>query len=207
MSVATNYCSWIYSSYCVTQSEWATWTQAVLTVLTFVVAMWRQEVTQNRANREKAAAADQLEAMHLSAATMKARATAISLRTEIGQFQSVLKIIIDQGLRQPPKPVFDAMSPNLNLRLRAVEALDLMESADPVLRAVHSAENIYGFFRTCAVKNQFDDGDNAFIQRIAAGILPFVDDAYEKIGVLAFKAPNDNPSPAAHAASAKSRGL
>lgn len=40
------YCSWLNSSVCITQSEWAAWTQAILTVMTFAIALVVQRRTQ-----------------------------------------------------------------------------------------------------------------------------------------------------------------
>lgn len=47
MADPINYCSWFYSSFCITQSEWAAWTQAGMSVAAIVFAA-RLASTQER---------------------------------------------------------------------------------------------------------------------------------------------------------------
>lgn len=47
------YCSWLNSSVCITQSEWAAWTQAILTVMTFAIALFVQRSTQKASERKQ----------------------------------------------------------------------------------------------------------------------------------------------------------
>lgn len=48
MADPVNYCSWFASSFCVTQSEWAAWTQAVMSVLAIMGAAKIASSTERR---------------------------------------------------------------------------------------------------------------------------------------------------------------
>lgn len=186
MADPVNYCSWIVKSYCVTQSEWATWTQAILTVVTFAIALWRQERTASKAALEKNEAARMLEAEKLHNTEMRARAAAISLRSEVIRFCSVMDALREADLEDSPAEAFKAMDPHLDVRLRAREAIELMAAADSVLKVVHGAQSLHDYLNSCKNRPAFEPSDYTFLRDTANNIYPIAERAQEEVGNLLY---------------------
>jgi len=196
-----NYCSWVAKSFCITQSEWAAWTQAVLTVATFAVALWRQELATKKAAQEKADAAKLLEAERRKTTLMRGRATAISLRSEITHFASVLEAVMEQPIRDTPSVTYNAIEPHLSIRLRATEALDLMGAADSVLKVVHGAQSVYTYLLSCKNLASYETGHLDFLKTTAQKMFPIVQRAETEVGALLYITEKEAADSAGHAAS------
>lgn len=180
MADPINYCSWLASSFCITQSEWATWTQAALTVGTFVFAMWRQKVTSNNAELKVAAAEEKLRDERVRNSKTRALATAIAIRVDVTSFLSLVGSLPGLGLNMKPSEVFEQAEKNLDLRLRAMDALDLMEATNAVLAVVDGAHSIHNYLHACRNQQEFLQKDRDYLTN-ACG-------AYGKLGHGAFEA-------------------
>ncbi|MDH1192506.1 hypothetical protein [Stenotrophomonas sp. GD03958] len=201
MADPINYCSWLASSFCITQSEWAAWTQAVLTVATFAVALWRQELAAKNAAHEKADAAKLLEEERRKTTLMRARATAISLRSEITRFASVMEAVMEEPLRDTPSATYKAIEPHLSIRLRATEALDLMGAADSALKVVHGAQGLYTYLLSCRNLERYDTAHLDFLRTTAQSLFPIVERAEKEVGALLYITEKEAADSAGHAAS------
>ncbi len=201
MADPINYCSWFANSFCITQSEWAAWTQAILTVATFAVALWRQELAAKKAAYEKADAAKLLEAERQKATLMRARATAISLRSEITRFASAMEAVMGEPLRDTPSDTYNAIEPHLSIRLRATEALDLMGAADSALKVVHGAQGFYTYLLSCKHLVRYETAHLDFLKTTAQKLFPIVQRAETEVGALLYITEKEAADSAGHAAS------
>jgi len=202
MAEPINYCSWLANSLCMTQSEWATWTQAGLTVGTFAFAMWRQKVASDKAAREKAEsneelrnerqksalerknAADLLQQEKAANAETRARAIAISMRIEMASLVSVVSTIHLRENLKSPAAAFAEYGGHLDIRHRAMDALDLGNAIHPVLDVVSGAQAVYAYLATCKPQDQFEEGDYKFFESSSKTLTPLADKAEKAIEEL-----------------------
>ncbi|WP_313301479.1 hypothetical protein [Stenotrophomonas sp.] len=184
MADPINYCSWLASSFCITQSEWATWSQAGLTVGTFAFAMWRQSVTDARSEEKVAIAEDKLRKERLQNSKTRALATAISIRVDIDSFNSVVSALPSHGLDVNPSEVFAGSEPSLGLRLRAMEALDLMDATSAVLAAVHAAQSVHNYLDACRNDETFGERERKHLSEVCPIYLKQGEEASEQIATL-----------------------
>jgi len=197
-----NYCSWLASSFCMTQSEWATWTQAGLTVGTFAFAMWRQKVASDKAAKEKAKSNEELKNERERSATerresatllqqekaanaaSRARAIAVSMRIEMTGFVSVVSTIHLRDNLKSPALAFAEFGSHLDIRHRAMDALDLGEATDAVLEVVSGAQSVYGYLSTCREQKVFEERDYKFFETCSKNLTPLADKAEKAIDKL-----------------------
>ncbi|MHC1668120.1 hypothetical protein ACODUO_03070 [Stenotrophomonas maltophilia] len=190
MADPVNYCSWVAESFCITQSEWATWTQAGLTVLTFVVALVRQERTDRRAAKLKIQSdaalllerAEHAEQQRKSAAALlaeadinrrlRARATAISIAHDLLALNSAIDVLAEGNVADSPQQAFAEAAPHLELRTRAMAALDLMEATEAALKAVDGAQSLYRYLLACQDQEAFTPDDLTYLQSTAESLRP-----------------------------------
>ncbi|WP_414611832.1 hypothetical protein [Stenotrophomonas muris] len=201
MSDPVNYCSWVANSFCISQSEWAAWTQAILTVATFAVALWRQELAAKKAAQEKADAAKLLDAERRKTTLMRGRATAISLRSEITRFASVMDALVEEPLTDTPSATYNAIEPHLSIRLRATEALDLMGAADSALKVVHGAQSLFTYLLSCRNLAKYETAQLEFLKTTAQKLHPIVQRAEAEVGALLYITEKEAADSAGHAAS------
>jgi len=210
MADPVNYCSWIVESYCVTQSEWATWTQAALTVGTFAFAMWRQKVFNDKAAHERKLSAQDLlreKQAHLNdqkAAeaersaerarnqALRARALAITIRTELTEFASVVHVLHEGELGKSPRSLLENTKGHFAIRHRALESLELLDATDIVLTVVERAERAYLFLAACAMRDSYINDDEAWIRAHFGKSRPLVTEALTAIQRLILEQPQGN---------------
>lgn len=185
-----------------TQSEWATWTQAGLTVGTFAFAMWRQKVASEKAAREKAesneklraerqksalerkTAADLLQQEKTANAAIRARAIAVSMRIEMTGFFSVVSTIHLRDNLKSPAAAFAEYGAYLDIRHRAMDALDLGDAIHPVLDVVSGAQTVYGYLVTCRPQENFEEKDYKFFESCSKKLMPLAEEAEKAIESL-----------------------
>lgn len=169
-----------------TQSEWAAWTQAILTVVTFAIALWRQETLQKRAEAKQDAANALLNAEKARFSEIKARALAIALESDLTDAKTVADVLVLRGPKDHPKDVFDNGAALLTLRTRGSEAVELGAAADPVLRAVHAARTMYEFLELRKDNTSFAPADATRFINLAEVLAGFVAEARSAVRVLLY---------------------
>jgi len=142
------------------------WAQAFLTAATFAAALFIQE--RNRIRAEKKA---------LAIEVYKSRAYAITLKTEIQKFASVIITLRTHGHADSPKEAFEEVAPNLTLRLRGLQASELREAAVDVMAAVHGAELLYSAFELRKDAEEFGVADMRTIDGFAEALEAVANDA------------------------------
>ncbi|MBN5087892.1 hypothetical protein LI078_06435 [Stenotrophomonas maltophilia] len=185
-----------------TQSEWATWTQAGLTVGTFAFAMWRQKVASDNAAKEKAesneelraerqksalerkTAADLLQQEKTANAATRARAIAVSMRIEMTGFLSVVSTIHLRDNLKSPATTFAEYGAHLGIRHRAMDALDLGDAIHPVLDVISGAQTVYGYLATCRAQETFEENDYKFFESCSESLMPLAKAAEKAIESL-----------------------
>lgn len=199
MADPINYCSWVASTFCITQSEWATWTQAGLTVLTFVIALRRQHKTDQRAAKQKQASDDALLAERrehaeqqrianeaLLAETrfnrrLRAKAIAVSLKPDLNKFASLIKVIQQHGLPDTPAQALAEYEEILRIRHRSQEAVELGEIGDRVLEVIDSAQNLFEYLSALRNSAAFSPQNTAFIGDVITDAKPHLDEAIRQL--------------------------
>jgi len=183
MADPVTYCSWAVESLCMTQSEWATWSQAILTVVTFGVALWRQEAA--RAESEVHRKSDTLERKleRDAAAHQRALAFAVNVRGELDELHSIATIVQTYEMKSPGK-TFKEASSFLDVRKRAMEAAELLGASTKVLRAVNAANIFYAEFRMYSHKAAYDQADIEFLRKSGTEIEPIAKRAIDAIDVF-----------------------
>lgn len=207
MADPINYCSWLYRSFCISQSEWATWTQAGLTVATFAIALWRQETISAKAAKEKENAAYLLEEEKKRNAQLRARAAAISMRAELTRFCSTVEALEEGDMKDTPKDAYAEISPHLDIRLRADQALELMDATESILKAIHAAETLHSYLLSCKDRANFSGTDYQFLSWSARKMRPNAEEALDRVTELVYGHSGPSAATGNHAASRKSRGL
>ncbi|MFI8573500.1 hypothetical protein ACIGEO_18575 [Stenotrophomonas bentonitica] len=96
MANPVNYCSWLVRSYCVTQGEWAAWTQAFGSIIALAIAIAIPIMLHRKAQAAQMASneLDRLEREHL--ARYQAKASAIAILPAARDFHSGLKEVLAQ---------------------------------------------------------------------------------------------------------------
>ena len=167
---------------------------------TFAFAMWRQKVASDKAAREKAesneelrnereksalarkTAADLLQQEKATNAAIRARAIAISMRIEMTSFLSVVSTIhLRENLKSPAAAEYGE---HLDIRHRAMDALDLGDAVDPVLDVVSGAQAIYAYLATCSPQDKFEEGDYEFFVSSSKKLTPLTENADKAIDKL-----------------------
>lgn len=166
MADPANYCSWFSTTFCITQSEWAAWAQAGLTVATFAFAMWRQKVATDKSTAERQIADQAVTQKQSEGAKILARATAISIRIELNTFLALAKVLPKHLQNVAPPAVFKDADGRLNLRLRALDALNLLEASQPALDAIDAAHLFHNYLRACANQQTFEERDVEHLNRV-----------------------------------------
>lgn len=201
MADPVNYCNWLYPSFCISQSEWAAWTQAVLTVLTFAVALWRQERTHRQAEAKKDASDELLKMEKENSQKAKRRAIAIVMNSELAKFGSLATAILMRGLTENPKQMFEIASPLLDLRRRGFEAAELGDAADAVLKAVEGAEKLHIYFDSRSELPHFTEDDATRVKDLCEVLVDISEAAEEGIGHILYPHRMIKNKGEAHAAS------
>ncbi|MBD8696579.1 hypothetical protein [Stenotrophomonas sp. CFBP 13718] len=219
MADPVNYCSWFYGSFCISQSEWATWTQAGLTVVTFAIALITQHNTDARAAKQKAKAdaalleeklraaedrrsqAESSLANEKAQALLRSRATAISLHPELLNFESVLEAIIRHGPADSPAEEYELIVPNLDIRHRPFEAMHIPTAAEALLTVTDAANRLHNYLDACKTSEQFGPSEMKYIDDLAQESLPKVIAAQEAVQVIARGWPAHAERDTDHAAS------
>ncbi|PTS71909.1 hypothetical protein DBR33_07145, partial [Stenotrophomonas sp. HMWF022] len=186
-----------------TQSEWAAWTQAALTCITFTVALVKQHHTDQRAARqkqesdaalmaEKIRAADERRAQAESLLNkeraetlLQARATAIFIRPELGNFAAVLESIIEHGPADSPAEQFNLVVPYLAIRHRSLEALQIPEATDALLNVANEAHALHNYLDACKEAELFGPTEYKFVDDLAKNALPQVEEALVAVKAIA----------------------
>ncbi|WP_414540439.1 hypothetical protein [Stenotrophomonas forensis] len=186
-----------------TQSEWAAWTQAALTCITFVVALVKQSRTDNRAAKQKAtsdaqlmeekvraaderrAYAESLLAKEKAEALLKARATAIFIRPELLNFEAALETIVNSGPADSLAELFDLLLPNLAIRNRSLEALQIPAATEVLLNVTDRAHVLHNYLHACSEAQAYGSDEHNFIADLAKNALPKVQEAHAAVEVIA----------------------
>ncbi|WP_423163029.1 hypothetical protein [Stenotrophomonas maltophilia] len=188
---------------CMTQSEWAAWTQAALTCITFTVALITQHQTDRRSARQKRksdaalmaeriraaderrAQAENLLAKERAESLLIARATAIYIRPELGNFAAVLESIIEHGPPDSPAEHFNLALPNLAIRHRSLEALKIPEATDALLNVTNAAHALHNYLDACKDAEVLGPNEHKFISDLAKQSLPQVEAALTAVKAIA----------------------
>lgn len=167
MADTVNYCSWIAKSICISQSEWAAWTQALLTIVTFAVALWRQEILTKSAERKRDLTDKSHKDERQRLEKMKARAVAIAIQTDVTELLAITSALSRSDAKKVPKVAFETSSKALNIRLRAIESIELSDASDPVIKAVHGAQMIYNYLMVTSDQAKYTPGETEKIEDLA----------------------------------------
>jgi hypothetical protein len=98
MADPVNYCSWVFPWFCVTQSEWAAWTQAIGSILAIGLAVyvpWRQRSFQiaDARKQEKLDRANELQVIRIMHIAMYQAADAFAAHCEFMQREFIAQPI------------------------------------------------------------------------------------------------------------------
>jgi len=197
MADPINYCSWVANSFCITQSEWATWTQAALTVLTFAIALVRQHRTDKRAalqkqmsdeallqERREHAEQQRIANEALLAETrfnrrLRAKAIAISLKPDLNKFCSLITVVELHGLPDTPAQALADYEEILQIRHRAQEAVELGDIGDRVLSVVDAAQNIHNYLSAIRANSAFSPQNSRYINETIKDAKPRAEEAVQ----------------------------
>jgi hypothetical protein len=125
MADPINYCSWLVKSFCVTQSEWASWTQAGGSILALGIAIVvpvvlhaREQVAQQQRSEQ-----DRLNRERLARIQAKAAASSVLpfARSFLGELQSVMSQMTYTDIEE----YNDIADVTLNQKLGEFRALSL----------------------------------------------------------------------------------
>jgi len=128
--------------------------------------MWRQKVATDKSTAERRIAEQAAAQKHLEDAKILARATAISIRIELNTFLALVKVIPKHLQTVAPELVFKDADGGLNLRLRALDALNLLEASQPALDAIDAAHLFHNYLRACADQQSFEKRDVEHLNRV-----------------------------------------
>jgi len=146
--------------------------------------MWRQKVTSKNAELKVAAAEEKLRDERVRNSKTRALATAIAIRVDVTSFLSLVGSLPGLGLNMKPSEVFAQADRNLDLRLRAMDALDLMEATNAVLAVVDGAHSIHNYLHACRNQPEFFQKDRDYLTNACGAYGKLGHDAFEAVKTL-----------------------
>ncbi|WP_146256212.1 hypothetical protein [Stenotrophomonas maltophilia] len=157
-------------------------------MITFAVALARQEMTDRRSSAQKEQASRALlqerqehseqqrmanEALLAESERnrrLRAKAIAISIKPQLNRFNAVMQVIRESGCPDTPREAFDEIGPSLEIRHRGIEALELGECSEAVLDVIEAAQTLYEYLKSCKATGKFEPENMRLIDTLAIDI-------------------------------------
>lgn len=125
------------------------WAQAILTAVTFAGALATQEMTRREARRDQREAQQKLEAEQSKTREVLSIATAISFKSDLINASSVADMLAEDGLPDSPAQSFAEIPPFLTICQRSLEAINLGQATEAVLKVIQEADTLRAYLSSC----------------------------------------------------------
>lgn len=190
MADPISYCFAGANELCMTQSEWAAWTQAIVTVVTFIIALARQHAVDKKAAIQKQTsdaallqerrqhakqqriANENLLAEKRYSEALKAKALAIPLRLKLTSFVTSIEFLEGQGLKGTPQHLLELFGDGLDVRAMGEDVLAIRDCTEDMLAVIDAAQHLHRYLTLLSHKEALEQHQMQFITGLFTEVKP-----------------------------------